>query len=205
MLKEKNQIDLLWQFTHPIDSWIIEHISFSKNAWGQRIQIGSCIVHIHENAEDYDAIRYDRAAGKTGNEDDKDALFIIYFYAEYALFALYDHREGNKIQLNYEDPSMFAKLESMIWNARTVDYIYADLNAMEENLRLIRDTMWYKPEKMVNKSIHHLGSIFELVSQLDAHVRRTTRLFVRDENIAHSYNTRESRQQELIEPYEAPF
>lgn len=210
MQKEKNQLDLLWQFTHPIDTWIIEHISFSKNLWGQRIQIGSCLTHIHEGAEDCDIIRYDRAAGSQENDDDKDTLFIIYFFASHAQFALYDRREDeeNRIRLTYEDPNMFDRLESMIWNARTIDYIYADLNAMEENLRSIRDALWYEPQKMVRRSISHLGDIFERVSQLDAHVRKTARHFIRDEDIAHSFNTRDDPPQpKLIEDddYEIPF
>jgi hypothetical protein len=209
MQKDKNQLDVLWQFTHPIDTWIIEHISFSKNEWGQRIQIGSCLTHIHENPDDCDIIRYDRAAGTHDNNEDANALFIIYFFADRAEFALYDRREDeeNRIRLTYEDPTMFDKLESMIWNARTIDYIYSDLNVMEQNLRNLRDALWYEPQKMVKKSISDLGDLFRRVSDLDAHVRKVTRRFVRDEDIAHSFNTRDDPPPKLIEDIddEIPF
>lgn len=209
MQKDKNQLDLLWQYTYPIDCWILEHITFSKNEWGQRIQIGSCLIQVHENPEDPDIIRYDRNPGKTKADDDGDALFIIYFYADRAEFALYDRRnDEQKIRLTYEDPTMFDRLESMIWNARTIDYIYADLNAMEQNLRLLRDGLWENPQSFVRKSHNHVGALFDMISKLDAHVRNTTRKFVKEEDIAHSLNTKgqaEDGQQTFIEDDEIPF
>jgi hypothetical protein len=210
MNKEKNQLDLLWQYTAPIDTWIIDHITFSKNGWGQKVQIGSCLHHIHEDPSDCDIIRYDRSPGNIRNDEDADALFIIYFYSDRAEFTLYDRRqeEEQRLRLTYEDPTMFDRLESAIWNCRTIDYIYADLKAMEENLRLIRDGLWDDPQKMVCKSIGHLGGIFDQVSGLDAHVRKIARIFVREEDVAHSINSFKMKDPPpLIEddPDEIPF
>lgn len=199
MQKTKNHLDLLWMHTLHIDTWIVDHITFSKNAWEQRIPIGSCLVSIHEEPDEADIIRYDRSPVRGDRPDnDGDALFMLFFYSDRFEFALYDRREQeNKIKLAYEDPHMFDKLDSCIWNARTIDYIYADLKTIEENLRLIRDGMWEDPTKLIAKSIGGLGDIFDKTTKLEEHVRRIARYFTY--NPAKSLNVGEPKQQQLIE------
>jgi hypothetical protein len=203
MEKTKNHLDLLWMHTLHIDTWIVEHITFSKNNWGQRVPIGSCLVCVHEEPHQPDVIRYDRSPrSDSKNDDDKDALFLLHFYNDHFEFILYDRRnEGEGIKLQYEDPTMFDKLESLVWNARTIDYIYSDLNTMEENLRLLRNGLWDNPTKFVRKGIGGLSDVYQRVAQLEEHVRYITRYFCEDP--AKSLNAK-ARQQPLIEDDRLP-
>jgi hypothetical protein len=182
MEKTKNHLDLLWIHTRNIDTWITEEISFAKNAWEQRVSIGSCLISVHDRGDGYDRIRYDRSQ-RTGHKgtDDDDAIFAIHFYNDSLMFVPHKVNDTDEfIRIAYNDPMMFDKLESCIWNAKAIDTILDDYRTIIENLSLIKTSLFQDKTKIVSKDHGEVCSLMAATAKLEKHVRTVSRSFIKN-------------------------
>jgi len=174
MSKERSQIDSLWGNTIPIDTWILENISFNKNNWHQKVPIGSKFKAFHNSTRNCDIIHYFRGPGCK----DKPIFGILYY--ETACVCTAETPEINngyrpalenaEITMEYTDPGFFDRLESWIWNVRTIDYIIADLHAVAHNIKEIEHKILRSKESTA-KQFSFIKRLYEKTGELDLTVR----------------------------------
>lgn len=185
MEKTKETLQKLWYNTRAVDSWILENINFFRNGWDQKVMVGSVLLEWHVLHAEPDIIRYDRCPGYSTNND-QSALFIIEYYADHCRLR-YPHKGTTKNDttigyqsLEYAEPCFFDRLDAFIWNARTLDYINSDLEAIKENAELIKSSLLTNPMS-ITKRIGSFQRLLKVTGEWEAKIRRATRLFC-DEN-----------------------
>lgn len=168
MHKTEDQIDKLLPHTIPIDTWILENIKFNMNNWRQKVPIGSKPITLSGDSHSFDAIEYYRDPTCEGR-----SIFTIE-YREHGISAYCDvhNNDINKgLIIQYDHPLFFDKLESWIWNVRTVDYIVANVISIGRNLNVIRSHALIDKEIAAQK-IGYLNELHQMIGRIDDIVRK---------------------------------
>ena len=178
MQKDKANLHRLWYNTHPVDSWILEYIHFFKNDWGQKVMVGSCLLTTHTDDTDADIIRYDRAPGYGENFNDQ-AIFVIHYYSETCHLRFPNNK--NSQVLEYAEPTFFDRLNAFIWNARSLDYIVADLSAIANDMERMKNKLLDHP-MAITKRIGMVQHLLEKTGRWKEQIEKSTNVFCNNDN-----------------------
>lgn len=142
--------------------------------------VGSCLKAVHTDDEGFDVIRYDRAPGYDA-DNSRHALFVIYYYSE-TCHLRYPGDDGKEKQiLEYAEPTFFDRLDAFIWNARSLDYIMTDLDAIIININRIKEGLLQNPIA-ITKRIGMIKRMLEKTSKWELTVRKVTKIFCNEDN-----------------------
>jgi len=170
MEKTQDQIEKLLSSTIAIDTWVLEHIKFNLNNWKQKVPLGSEPVAIINENSAFDRIDYYRDPTCSGQP-----IFTIEYWTDGIRVTTDPHRQkgddrDHSLKLAYDEPDFFERLESWIWNIRTVDYINANLVAIGKNLETFKDAI-LDDKDLAARRIGYLVGLHEAVGRIDEAVR----------------------------------
>lgn len=170
--KDTNQIDDLWPHTIPVDTWVIDHISFFRNNWHQKVQVGSQLKRVHTGIDSPDIIHYFKSPSMDG------LVFIAEYYSEHVELSLQkDTRQQDKKKLEFANPTFFQTLESFIWNARSLIYLEAYIKSTAQNFEYIRAGLLTDGTTWAQHSNNVINKLLEELGNMDVKVRKVARRF----------------------------
>lgn len=182
-MKTKTHIKQVLTNTIPIDTWIIENTISNKNNWGQKVPILSDLCDVYEENKTFDRLVYyvpfgDSARGKTKHR----TLFEIRYYTTSLILSVLDNRldENCSVKLAYEEPTMFDKLENVIWNIYTLYMIQEDITAMLGNLAILEKHVWDNALTFLHKRMSVAGRLLESTGETEQNIRNLIAEHIRD-------------------------
>jgi len=180
MEKTQSNRNDVYESTVAIDGWVIENISFFRNNWNQRTQAGSSLISVHTRHDEPDVIGYTTEPHVTYDAD--DCLFFIYYYDNRINIGMTNKsiiELDNIAELDLASPFFFDHLEGIIWNIRLIDYIQADLTAIQKNLNHISLKILDKRDDAF-KRIGLLRKLHEFTGEVGAKTREYTERILKD-------------------------